>query len=417
MTPSEKRSIVAGLYGNALEWYDFLLYASFAPLFAQLFFPTHIYFVSLLATFGVFAIGFFMRPLGGVLLGHYADSVGRRKALIVSVTVMTCSTACIAFVPSYQSIGILSPFLFVFFRLVQGLAVGGELPGATTFLIEHMAAHRRGFAGSLVLSTAFLGIFFGSFIASTLSILLSERELLDWGWRLSYVVGAVLGGIGIYLRLTSVEPSTFLKAQHVDELPAKVVFTCYWRRLLFSILFTSILAIGNYFLIAYVTTFLVKSQGFLLRDALVINLIALLMLTLIIPFMGLMSDYIGRKPVFLLGAVGLALLVFPFFGLLLSGNWWSVLGGEIILALLLAPLNATVPTMIAEMFPTAIRASGVSIGYNIGQAVFGGTIPLVAFSLVEFTGNKYAPAWYILFWSILTVVSVKYTKETYRKKL
>ncbi len=417
MENSKRKSIFAGLYGNTLEWFDFLLYANFTPLFAQLFFPSNEYFVSLLLTFGVFSVGFFMRPLGGVLLGHYADHIGRRKTLILSMSIMTFSTACIALVPDFNSIGILSPLLFVFFRLIQGIAVGGELPGSTTFLIEHMADHRRGFAGSLVLSTAFLGIFLGSLTASLLSVLLTEDTLRTWGWRLAYLIGAALGLIGIYLRLTSVEPATFLHTKHTTELPAKIVFRAHRRKLLFAILFTSILAMSNYLLIAYITSFLVKSEGFLLKDALVANFIALLVLTALIPLMGLLSDYLGRKPIFLLGALGIFIFIYPLFILFLSGNWWHILAGEIVLAIILAPLNATVPTILAEMFPTAVRASGVSIGYNIGQAVFGGTMPLVSLTLVELTGNKYAPALYILFWVVVAIIAARNTQETYLNKL
>lgn len=417
MENSKRKSIFAGLYGNTLEWFDFLLYANFTPLFAQLFFPSKGYFVSLLLTFGVFSVGFFMRPLGGVLLGHYADHIGRRKTLILSMSIMTFSTACIALVPDFNSIGILSPLLFVFFRLIQGIAVGGELPGSTTFLIEHMADHRRGFAGSLVLSTAFLGIFLGSLTASLLSVLLTEETLRTWGWRLAYLIGAALGLIGIYLRLTSVEPAAFLQTKHATELPAKIVFRVHRRKLLFAILFTSILAMSNYLLIAYITSFLVKSEGFLLKDALVANFIALLVLTALIPLMGLLSDYVGRKPIFLSGALGIFIFIYPLFILFLSGNWWHILAGEIVLAIILAPLNATVPTILAEMFPTAVRASGVSIGYNIGQAVFGGTMPLISLTLVELTGNKYAPALYILFWVVVAIIAARNTQETYLNKL
>ncbi|CAM2952515.1 proline/betaine transport protein homolog [Legionella steigerwaltii] len=417
MNLTKKKSIFAGLYGNTLEWFDFLLYANFTPLFAQLFFPSKIYFVSLLLTFGVFAVGFFMRPVGGLILGHYADHIGRRKVLIFSMSIMTFSTACIALIPDFNTLGMISPLLFIFFRLIQGIAVGGELPNSTTFLIEHMADHRRGFAGSLVLSTAFLGILLGSLTASLLSILLPDDILKAWGWRLAYLIGALLGLIGIYLRLKSVDPETFLHTKTTKELPAKIVFTAHKRTLLLAIIFTSIMAISNYLLIAYITAFLVKSEGFLLKDALIANFIALFILTLLIPLMGLLSDNFGRKPIFLVGAFGILIFIYPIFILFLSGNWWHVLIGEIGLAILLAPLNASVPTILAEMFPTAIRASGVSIGYNIGQAFLGGTIPLVSLTLVELTGNKYAPAFYILLWALVAIIAARFAPETYLNKL
>lgn len=417
MNHNEKRSVIAGLYGNTLEWYDFLLYASFAPIFASLYFPSHLPFVSLLATFAVFAIGFLMRPLGGLILGHYADRVGRRKALIISVIIMTCSTLGIALLPIYQSAGIIAPILFIIFRLIQGLAVGGELPGSTTFLIEHMAKNRRGFAGSLALGTAFLGIFLGSLVAAILSSSLSSEHLNQWGWRLAYLLGGLFGLLGIYLRIHSVESSLFLQSEASKELAAKLVFTHYWRKLIPAVIFTSLMAIGNYILIAYTTTYLVKEAGFLLKDALTINFLALLTMTVLIPFFGLLSDLVGRKPVFLSGVVGLLVLAIPLFWLLSSGSWWLVLTSELAFALLLSPMNATVPTILAEMFPTPIRASGLSIGYNIGQAFFGGTVPLVALGLVQLTGNNLAPAYYVVIWAMLVIFAARYTEETSKDAL
>ncbi|KGP62634.1 MFS transporter [Legionella norrlandica] len=410
-------SILAGLYGNALEWYDFLLYASFASVFAEIFFPSKIHFVSLIATFSLFAIGFIMRPIGGLLFGHYADHVGRRKALILSMSIMTTSTTLIALLPDFHSWGIMAPILFSILRLIQGLAVGGELPGSTTYLIEHMFQNRRGLAGSLVLSSAFLGIFLGALTASIVSALFTGDSLLRWGWRCTYLLGGVLGLLGIYLRIKSFESPAFLKERHTKEIPAKIVLTTYRQQLFLSVISTSILALANYLLIAYVTTFLVKSEYFLLKDALLINLIALALLTALIPIMGFLSDLVGRKPIFLVGLFSLIILIFPFFWLLLSGNWWKVLWCELLLAAVLAPINATVPTIIAEMFPTNIRASGISISYNIGQALFGGTMPLIAFILIEFSNNKMAPAWYLFIWTIIVVLISSFIRESYQKEL
>lgn len=417
MNRQEKRSLFAGLYGNALEWYDFLLYASFAPIFASYFFPVKTTFLSLLTTFAVFAVGFLVRPLGGALFGHYADRVGRRSALIVSVCVMTFSTLGFALLPGYDSLGVLSPVLFVLFRLLQGLAVGGELPGAATFLVEHMASHRRGLAGGLVQSSAILGIFIGTLVAASLGWLFSERYMYAMGWRWAYILGAVLGGVGICLRLYSVETTVFLQEEAHPELPITILIKHYRKPIVSAILLTSMLAIGNYLLIAWVSTFLVKSEGFLLADALLANLLALLLLTLMLPVLGLMSDYLGRKPVLISGLVALIILVFPFFKLITSHNWWYVLWAQLMLALVLSFINATVPTILAEMFPTAIRASGVSLGYNVGQALFGGTLPMVALLLIELTGNKYAPAWYVFLWGLFVLIFIRSIRETYKSSL
>lgn len=417
MNSNERRSVLAGLYGNALEWYDFMLFASFASLFADQFFPKDIPFLALLATFGVFAIGFFARPLGGAWLGHYADHAGRRKALIVSISIMTITTACVALLPTYQSVGLLSPILFTLLRIAQGVAIGGELPGSATFLVEHAFSKYRGFAGSLILCTAFIGIFAGSLSTTILSSLFTDNYLYRWGWRYAYLLGGLLGIYGIYLRINSTEPKAFLAVKKMADIPAKLVFTRYRKELLLAILFTSVLALSNYILITYATMFLVRTMHFFFRDALFINLIALFILTLLIPICGLLSDMFGRKIVFLSGLFGIFLLIFPVFSLLMMSNWWYALFAEIILAIALAPLNATVPTLLAEMFPTEVRASGSSIGYNIGQAVFGGTLPLVALSLVEFTQNHYAPAWYIFLWAFVVILIMRNLHITYQASI
>lgn len=412
MTSDEKRSVFAGLYGNALEWYDFLLYANFAPVFARYFFPMEVPFLSLLATFAVFALGFLVRPLGGILLGLYADRLGRRQALVISVCTMTASTLAIALLPGFNTMGIMAPLLFVGLRMIQGIAVGAELPGSTTFLVEHMSEKHRGFAGSLILTTAFIGTLTGALVASLLSHAFSASFMLSMGWRIAYLFGALLGLIGIYLRLKSIDPAIYSHNRTDKASPIRSLLSTHRQELLFATFLTSILAIGNYLLIAWLTTFLVETRKFPLSEALSINVIGMLTLTLLIPFMGWLSDKLGRRPVFLAGALGLAVLIFPLFWLLLEKNWWHILFAAMVFAALLAPLNATVPTMLAEMFPTAMRATGVAAGYNLGQALFGGTLPMVAFALVEYTGNVYAPAFYVLAFAAIALLVICMHRET-----
>jgi proline/betaine transport protein TphA len=409
MQQNSKLNIIAGLYGNALEWYDFLLYASFAPLFAKLFFPTHSYFISLVSTFGVFALGFLIRPLGGIVLGHYGDKLGRRKTLIFSVSIMTLATFCIAALPSYNYIGIAAPILFTFLRLLQGFAVGGELPSSATFVIESMLQKYKGLAGSLVFSTAFLGIVAGVGVATAITNVMSGDELI-WSWRLAYLLGGALGLIGIYLRVKSQETDEYLHTKKCKQLPFKLIFSQHKIKLLIAVLLTSVVALGNYFLIAYANVFLMKSSGFTLPHALEINFIALTFLTLFIPIMGTLSDYIGYSRLFKVGLFLLIAFIFPVFLLLQQHDFIHALYGELLLSVLLAPINATIATLITDMFPTDIRASGISIGYNIGQALFGGTLPLIAITLIEFTGNQLAPAWYIFGWSVFVFVAITLIK-------
>ncbi|RUR12291.1 MFS transporter [Legionella sp. km772] len=403
MEKVKRNSVLGPLFGNALEWYDFLIYASFASVFAEIFFPSNSHFISLVQSFSLFAMGFVMRPIGGVIIGHYADHRGRKKALIISMCIMTISTFCIGLVPDFKTIGVAAPILFSLFRLIQGLAIGGELPGSVTYLIEQHWAKGRGLSGSLVLSSAFLGILLGSLVTTIFSGLFSEEMLLKWGWRIPYFLGGIMGVWGIYLRINSVESRVF-NEQNTKPLAFKSLWFDYKKSVLLSIVITSVLALGNYLLIAYVTTFLVKAQTFALHEALAINLIALFVLTLVIPIMGYLSDHIERKRMFIFSIILFILLIIPFFFYLGSKNWWVVLAAELMLALILAPINAIVPTMIGEMFPVNIRGRGVSLTYNIGQALFGGSMPLIALSLIHYTGNTITPGYYILFWALIAFV-------------
>jgi proline/betaine transport protein TphA len=414
MKAKGKNSIISPLFGNALEWYDFLIYASFAPIFAQIFFPSSSYFISLVETFSVFAMGFIMRPIGGVIIGHYADHHGRRTALIISMCIMTFSTWCIGLLPDAQSIGIAAPILFSLLRMLQGLAIGGELPGSTTYLIEQYWGSRRGLSGSLILSSAFIGILLGSLATTLFSALFTGDALIHWGWRFPYYIGGLLGIWGIYLRLKSTESPIFLEEKE-KPMPINTLWKRYKKEMYFSITITSVLALGNYLLIAYVTTFLVRSEGFSLHEALTINLIALFVLSVFIPIMGFISDLMDRKKLFIIGLMLLILVILPFFYYIANKNWWAILWVELVLALVMAPINATVPTMIAEFFPANIRGRGISLSYNIGQALFGGTVPLIALGLTHYTGNKLAPGYYILFWALVVLVLVSWTgfrKET-----
>lgn len=401
------KDIIAGLYGHALEWYDFLLYASFAPIFAKIFFPTHDDFVSLLTTFAVFSIAFIMRPIGGVLIGHYADKVGRRKALIFTVSAMSCATFLIGCLPGFSRLGIISPILFVALRLIQSLIVGGELPGSSTFLIEHTNKEQRaGLVSSFIFATATFGIAIAALVATLLSELIPTAHFIDWGWRIAYWLGAALGLIGIYLRLHSNETQDFLTIKEKEKLPVKIILTEHRFALLGSVIYTAILASGNYLIIAYVITYLIKIENFSTNAAFAINAISMLIMTIFIIVFGYIATKIKATSLFLSGVVSVIIFIFPIFYLLSTGNIITAFCAELLIAIVLSPINATLPTLLTHLFPTKVRASGVSLGYNLGQGLFGGTFPMIGLALVELTGNKFSPAWYLFSWAIIVLIMV-----------
>ncbi len=253
---NNKKMLIAGLFGNALEWYDFILYANFAAIIAHLYFPNEKPVTALLLTFAVFAIGFLVRPLGAVLFGYIGDHLGRHVALITSICLMSLPTLLIGLIPTYASIGLWAPVLLLLLRICQGLAVSGELNAATTFLVEHAASNKRGLAGSLVMGSAFFGMLIGAALSTGLTEWLTPVALIDWGWRAMFILGGLTGLIGLVLRLKLPEPACFEKQQVIaKKMPLWYVFKHYPKKLILVIALTSIMAVGNYIFVAYIVTF------------------------------------------------------------------------------------------------------------------------------------------------------------------
>jgi len=423
MIGHQKGVVLAGAFGNALEWYDFTIYAFFVPVIATLFFPAKTLFLSILATFGVFAIGFLVRPLGGILFGYIGDHIGRKKALILSMIMMSVPTCLIGLLPTYHAIGIAAPLMLIVLRIIQGLAVSGELTTATVFLIEHADVDRRGIAGSLAMTGALVGIVLSSIVASVVTEMVSDSHLTTWGWRIPFVLGGVIGMIGLRVRMKSIEPMMYEESKkttlkkgtrpsvihHMTSLDYKTIFV--------GICLTSIMAIANYFLIGYFNTFLVESQGLPLRAVTVINSIAMTLQMILTVMMGRLSDKVGRKRVLGSGIVGLAVLAYPVFWLLLQHDIYKALIGETLFAMATAAICGLIPTTLAEMFDTHHRNSGISMSYNVALAAFGGTAPLVAITLVASTQNPFAPAWYLIVCAVIAFSALLTLDESYKKSL
>lgn len=398
MISKHKRIVLAGAIGNTLEWYDFTIYAFFVPIIAAQFFPNKDPFLSILATFGVFAIGFLVRPLGAILFGYIGDHTGRKKALILSMIMMSFPTFLIGLLPSYHSIGILAPVLLTGLRIIQGLAVSGELTTATVFLIEHADVHKRGMAGSLAMAGALFGMVLSAIIATSMSELVSSEQLSAWGWRIPFLLGGLIGVLGLIIRIRTVDPSVYThqkKAAQSVSIKRHIAGLNY-HSLIIGIFLTSVMAVSNYFLIAYFNTFLVKTQGLPLNPVMVVNTIAITLQVMTTLFMGHLSDHLGRKLVLGTGILSLIVLACPVFWLLTQHDIYLALLGECLFAIAAGTLSGVIPTMLTEMFDTHHRNMGISISYNISLALFGGTAPLVAITLVNCTRNVFSPAWYVM---------------------
>ncbi len=416
---SRRKLIVPGIVGNILEWYDFSLYGYFAPIISVLFFPTSNQFLSLLATFGVFAIGFLMRPLGGILFGYFGDRVGRKKTLATAVILMAIPTTLIGLLPTYEQIGISAGVLLTICRLLQGLAVGGEFSGSIVYILEHAPTHRRGLYGSWAMFSAFAGLLLGSGVAAITGFL-PDNLLNTWGWRIPFLLGIVLGGIGLYLRLLMPETPNFVAAQQKRQLvhnPIKHAFKTACLPMFMSIGLVFLPAMGFYLLFVYLSSYMTTFLHIPLRTALSINSLSMLGIILIMPWMGLLSDKIGRKKILYLGAIGFITFSCPLFLLLQQATFMAVLCAQFCFAILVCFAYAAIPATLVELFNTNVRYTAMSFPYNLSNALFGGTAPLVATFLIGMTGNQLAPSFYLIFAGFIMLIFVYLLKESYQQSL
>jgi MHS family proline/betaine transporter-like MFS transporter len=395
------RTVVAGAVGNVLEWYDFGLFGFFAPAIARQFMPAGDPLAALLETFGVFAAGFLMRPLGGLVFGWIGDRLGRKRALELSVLLMAVATTLLGVLPTHSSIGLAAPVLLTLLRLLQGLSVGGEYVGSMSFLSEHAPPDRRAFFGSWSSSSVVLGTLLGSGTAALLTGLLSQEQLLAWGWRLPFLGGILIGVVGLWLRLGIEESPSFLQLQKTGNLAANPVTEAVRQDLgpiAVTLGLAAILAIGFYLPFLWLPTWLSDINRPPLDEgrALTANTISLAALLVLTPLTALLSDRLGRRPMILGTALGYALLSYPLFLLMSTGTFAAALLGGLVFAACNSFFSGCMAATLVELFPTRTRYTGMAIAYNVGMALMGGTAPLVATGLIRLTGDVRAPAYYLV---------------------
>ena len=415
--PRAKRAVAAAVVGNVLEWYDFAVYAYMATIIAKKFFPASDEVTSLLSTFAAFGIGFVMRPLGGILIGRLGDTRGRKTALLVTIALMAAGTVLIGVIPSYESIGVAAPALVVFARLVQGFSAGGEWGGSTTFIVEWAPEGRRGFYGSLQQSSVAGGLLLGSAIAALLNTMVPPETLENWAWRIPFLLGGLLGPVGLYMRRNIEETPAFARAAEMPSenvSPSIAPLRLAMRALGFTILWT----VAYYIILSYMPTFLQKYVKLSRTEALWSTSAGLLVLVVATPLMGLLSDRIGRKPLLLAACAGFVLLPYPLFVLMLSGvSLATIVVVQVVLALTIALYSGPGPAAIAEIFPTKARSTWMSTGYSAGVAIFGGFAPFIATWLIARTGNPISPSYYVIAAAVASMAVILGLEETARQPL
>jgi MHS family proline/betaine transporter-like MFS transporter len=401
-----KRTLLAGAVGNVLEWYDFALYGYFAPIFASLFFPSNSPAVSLISAFGVFAVGFLARPLGAMLFGYWGDTLGRRNALAWAILLMAVPTCMVGLLPTYQSIGVIAPIALTCCRFLQGLSVGGEFTGSATFLVEHASASQRGYIGSWAGFSAQIGALLGSGVGALIASNFADDTLHEWGWRIPFMMGGLIAVVGWYVRTGVPESPAFETIRQAGGLttsPIRDVFMTHQLAVAKVGGLVWLHGVAFYLLYVYLTTYLTTVTQVPLATVLVMNTGCMALLALLIPLMGAWSDRIGQIPLLITGAAGIALLAYPSFLWLTSNHLPRMIAAQVLLTLLVACYMGPFFATVTELFPTSQRYTGLSVGYNMGAALFGGTAPLVATFVIEWSGNVLAPAFYLSFCAMVSL--------------
>ena len=413
-----RRAVTAAVVGNVLEWYDFAIYAYMATVIARKFFPSGDEVTALLSAFAAFGVGFVVRPLGGILIGRLGDLKGRKTALLLTIALMAAGTVLIGLIPSYETIGPAAPILIVIARMLQGFSAGGEWGGSTAFIVEWAPENQRGFYGSLQQCSVAGGLLLGSAVAALVSTVLTAETVDAWAWRIPFLLGGLLGPVGLYMRRNISETPAFRRvaqetapaATSDATAPAWLAARAFGLTILWSV--------SYYIVLAYMPTFLQKHVMLGRSEALWATTAGLFALVTTIPLSGLLSDRFGRKPLMLAACVAFMVLPYPLFHLMLVGaSLGTIIAIQVTLALGIALYSGPGPAAIAEIFPTKGRSTWMSTGYSLSVAMFGGFAPLVATWLIEETGSLLSPAYYVMAAAAASTVVVLRLEESADKPL
>ncbi len=410
-----RRAVVACGVGQVFEIYDFVIYGLMAGALAHAFFPPGNQTLALLNTFATFAVGFVMRPVGAVVIGAYGDRHGRRAALVVTIGAMAAATGAIGLIPSYADIGLAAPLLLILCRMVQGISTGGEWGGAAAFLVEYAPARRRGIIGSYQQTATALGLLAATLTAFALSSGMEPAMFTSWGWRLAFLAGFVLGPIGFYLRTKVEETPAYertVRSHAVSRSPLRRSLTDYPGPVLAAFGMSIVGCVINYVFVIFVPNFAQQQLHIPAATTFLSTLIEGVILLVLTPVMGALSDRVGRRPMLFAASLSAIVLGYPLFQVMVSLH---SLGGMVIAqgaaGVMLAMYAGPICAVLAEQFPTNIRYTALSISYGFAVAIFGGFAPLICTGLISLTGDTTAPAYYLMAAGVLSFAATIFIKE------
>jgi MFS family permease len=397
LSKQDYKTLLLSALGGALEFYDFIIFVFFSEVIGVLFFPVDISeWLRRVQTFAIFAVGYLARPLGGIIIAHFGDKFGRKKMFNLSIMLMALPTLAMSLLPVYTSIGIAAPPLMLTLRVLQGAAIGGEVPGAWVFVAEHVPVKRMGFACGILSTGLTVGILLGSLVATTVNTLLSPADIIHYGWRIPFFIGGIFGLFAMYLRHWLQETPVFQEIQQhkflADKLPIQRLLTSHKRSIVISILLTGMLAASIVLVILMAPTLMQEQHMISAALSQLVNSFATIMMMLGCIIVGRLVDHFGAPRVLIIGSFMLAISCWNFFNQLDSTKSmlfvWYGLGG------LSVGITGLVPFVMVQLFPAEVRFTGISFSYNIGYAIAGGLTPICV-TLIMFL-TKMTPAWYIL---------------------
>ncbi|MBH0781664.1 MFS transporter [Nocardia bovistercoris] len=405
-----RRSVAASAMGNATEWFDYGVYAATATYLTDAFFPGDL---GTLGTMLGFAVSFLLRPLGGMVWGPLGDRVGRKAVLATTILLMAAATGAIGILPAHSSIGVAAPILLILLRVVQGFSTGGEYGGAATYLAECSTDRKRGFFGSFLEFGTMAGFVGGTAVVLVCQLAFGSEAMHDWGWRIPFLLAVPLGLTGWYLRARLDESPVFEEIADEEKSKGGLIelITTYRREILTLGGLVVALNVVNYTLLTYQPTYLQNTIGMGESTTTAMMLIGQLVMMLVLPFFGGVSDRVGRRPMWLISLVGLTVLAVPMYWLMGQGTLWAI-AGFVVLGLLYVPQLSTISSTFPAIFPTHVRYAGFALGYNVSTALFGGTAPLVNEAVIEATGWTLFPAVYMVGASLVGLVAWSFLRET-----
>nr|WP_225751398.1 MFS transporter [Pseudoclavibacter sp. Marseille-Q3772] len=413
-------SVFAGSIGVLVHWFDWAVYAYMATTISQVFFPEGDKTAGLLATFAVFAVSFFVRPLGAILFGRLGDRLGRKKTLTVVILAMAISTLILGLLPGYKIIGLAAPLLLIATRVVQGLAAGGEFGSAAAFLGEFSPAKRRGFGVSWLEFGSLLGFLLASLVVWLLGQMFTAEQIVDWAWRIPFLITVPLGVIGLYIRQKIEDTPEFeqLKSlETVSHAPVKEVFQRNSKEFFQTCGMEIFMNVTFYVVLVFLLTYQEVNLGVDPDRAALLSTLASTLGLIVVPIAGIVSDKIGRKPVLMFAAIALTVLSTPMFMLMNIGEDWAVLASTFGLAFMLAIVLGTHAVTVVELFPTRTRQSGLSIAYALTAALFAGTAPYILTWLLDTTGNLIVPGYFLTGVGVVGIITVLSIPETRGRSL